>query len=135
MGVRSDRVIKSGNVRNWALLLLLHRLKMPAVQFFFFQVFEEAFHYGIVIRVSFSRKGLNHAERINHFTEIRESKSETPNPCGTKFLLNRLLAERHPIRYLDLHLWICNTPVQDRASFYESQGVYPFSHKSPESFA
>ena len=43
--VRSDRVIKSSNVRNQTLFQLFHRLKMPAVQFFFFQVFEKAFRW------------------------------------------------------------------------------------------
>lgn len=52
---------------------------MPAVQFFFFfQVFEEAFHHSIVIRVSFGRKGLNHVERTNLFAEIGRSELGTP---------------------------------------------------------
>ena len=47
---------------------------MPTVQFFFFQVFEKAFYYSIVIRMAFDGKGLNHVECINLFAEIRRGE-------------------------------------------------------------
>ena len=46
-------------------------------QFLFFQVFEEAFHHSIIMRVSFVRKGLNHVEQVNFFAEIGRSELGT----------------------------------------------------------
>lgn len=49
-------------------------MKMPPVQFLFFEIFEKTFHNGIVIGMPFPGKGRNHVEGIQFFPEIGRGK-------------------------------------------------------------
>lgn len=53
-------------------------MKMPPVQFLFFEIFEKTFHNGIVIGMPFPGKGRNHVKGIQFFPEIGRGKLRAP---------------------------------------------------------
>ena len=56
MRVRSERIVKAVNVLKNAELQFIERRISSVIGFFLFQILEKAFHYSIIIRMTFSRK-------------------------------------------------------------------------------
>ena len=59
MRVRSERIVKAVNVLKNAEFQFIKGRIVSAIGFFLFQILEKAFHYRIVIRMTFNRKRLS----------------------------------------------------------------------------
>ena len=70
MGMGADGVIKPCDIENQALLQLLHRAEMSPIQLLLFEIFEKTPHHGIVIRMPFWEKGLDHVQGIQLFSKV-----------------------------------------------------------------
>lgn len=72
--MRSDGIVKAENVFKESQVEFVKRCVMVAIDNLFFEVFEKAFHNGIVVRVPLCRKGLNHVKHIQMLSEFSRGK-------------------------------------------------------------
>lgn len=74
MRMRGYRIVEACNVRDHTKFELIKGMETMMIQFLLFQVLEKALHNSIIIRMIFSRVGLNHIWSVNFLAEISAGK-------------------------------------------------------------